>query len=190
MTIENPKGSNTSEIKEINDALINSILTGDINVETTSNEAMISTVQSNNLITALSRFKGKSFEQAFIATAIICQKGGTAKKASGDIYAIVAGVKYTLTEIRTVIKDNHWNFTLRQFARANANQIHATCSRYSVPGDLAKKITRTHENLTQDDTYWLANYQMDNPCCPYELRQLLIQHYESLFPHANKTIKS
>lgn len=181
----------SEESNVINDALVQSIISDpNIKVEARSNEAIIPPEMSQNFINELSKLKGTNFKTAFAAAAIICQKGGTAKRASGDIHAYVNEKRVTLNDLRSVIKNNNWNFTLRQFARANANNIFAICSHYSISGDLAKKIMRNHENLNLNDSFWLSNFQMDNPSCPLELRQLLIQHYEQTFPDAGKTIKS
>lgn len=183
--------SEDQPINAINEDLIQSILSDkDMTVESRSNEAMIPPETSLNFVKELAKSKGTNLKTAFAAAAIICQKGGTAKRASGDISAVVHGQKFTLTELRNVIRSNNWNFTLRQFARANASFIHTISEHYSISGDLAKKIMRNRENITITDSYWLSNFQMDNPSCPFELRELLVQHYEQTFPEAGKTVKS
>jgi hypothetical protein len=183
--------SEEQPINFINDELVQSIVS-DVNmtVESKTNEAIISQETSLGFIKELASQKGLNLKTAFTATALICQKGGTAKRASGDISAVVNGKKVTLADLRNVIRSRNWNFTIRQFARANATFIHTISEHYSIPGDLAKKIMRNRENITINDSYWLSNFQMDNPSCPFELRDLLVQHYEQTFPDAGKTVKS
>lgn len=62
-------------------------------------------------------------QEIFVGICIICQKGGTAKKASGDIYSIINNKKLTLNEIRKAIESGKLRFTLRQFARTFATKI-------------------------------------------------------------------
>jgi hypothetical protein len=159
-----------------------------ITVTTTSNEAQIPQNTTNALVLAFAKETGLTFQQAFIAICIICQKGGTAKRALGDIYAIIDGKKVTLALIKEVIEKNKWKFTLRQFARSNATFIYKISMKYSIAGDLYKKISRKHQNISQDESYWLSNFQMDNLECPENLRSYIIEHFKSLFPNSNKTI--
>ena len=68
-------------------------------------------------------------QDAFLAIAIICQKGGTSKNAQQDIYVIVNKKKllYAPGEIRLIMKETQSKFTLRQWARTYASQIHKVC---------------------------------------------------------------
>ena len=82
--------------------------------------------------------KGKlDFPCSMIAVSIICQKGGTSKFSQGDIYANVNGTKLTLTEIRDIMKDKNYKFTLRQWARTYATQIFKISQRYSIIGEIS-----------------------------------------------------
>lgn len=119
-----------------------------ITVTTTSNEAQIPQNPTNALISAFAKESGLTFQQAFIAICIICQKGGTAKRALGDIYAIVDAKKVTLALIKDVIEKNKWKFTLRQFARSNATFIYKISMKYSIAGDL-KNFKKASKHLTR-----------------------------------------
>lgn len=71
-----------------------------------------------------------------IAVSIICQKGGTSKRAQGDIYANVDGGKLTLKQIRDVMREKNFKFTLYQWARTYGIHIHTISSRYSIIANL------------------------------------------------------
>jgi hypothetical protein len=143
---------------------------------------IISVEDGRRLVRELSRTKNNMAEPAaFAAIAIVCQKGGTSKKAQGNISAVVNGITVTLADIRTAMRTLNVRYTMRQWARTFADQIHFIAETYSIPGDLAKKITRNHTELDVQDTYWLSNFQMDNPNCPENIRALLTDHYHSLF---------
>jgi hypothetical protein len=111
------------------------------------------------------------------------------KKAQGNIYAIVDGKKFDLTRLREIMGKNKLKYTLRQWARTNANLMATAkiCSHFDIAGDLAKKIYRDHRDLEDESKYWLSNFQMDNPTCPQELRNLLKAHYKNLFPDKGST---
>ena len=125
-------------------------------------------------------------KQAFVAMSILCQKGGTAQRAQGNLYAIVDRKKLTLDDVRRV-KDGgdgkeKLKMTMRQFARTYADKIYEISDRYGIPGDLYKKISREHDITNKQYICWLSNFQMDNPNCPAEARSLLTLHFNSLFP--------
>lgn len=86
------------------------------------------------------------------------------------------------------MKKKGLNFTLRQWARTNADFIFQVSSLFSLEGDLAKKIARNSPSITQEERIWLSNFQMDNPNCPQNVRDMLMSHYKTLFP--GKTVKS
>ena len=91
----------------------------------------------------VSTLTGSTHKQAFVAISILCQKGGTAQRAQGNLYAIVDGKKLTLDDVRRV-KDGgdgkeKLKLTMRQFARTYADKIYEISDRYGIPGDLYKK---------------------------------------------------
>ena len=144
--------------------------------------ALVSEADSETLVKEVAS-KHNSEKQAFGLICIICQNDGTRKKAQGTVYAILNATRLTLTNIRDIIKSKNLKITLRQWARSNSNAIHEISNHFSIPGDLAKKISRTNNELSQDDLYWLSNFKMDNPNCPEHLRQLLYADYSELFPN-------
>jgi len=176
--------TNNTPNNVISDDLINDVLEKNVAVNTESNQALVTNETGSRFIQSLSEStKGKlDFPKTLIAVAIICQKGGTSKNAQADIYANVDGYKLTLRDIRDVIRDKNYRFTLRQWARTYASQIYKISSRYSIIGDLAKIISRKHKTISQDDLYWLSNFQMDNENCPVYLREHIIEHFNELFP--------
>lgn len=69
----------------------------------------------------------------------------------------------------------------------NASIIHTISESYGIPGDLFKKISRKVDNVSISDSYWLSNFQMDNPNCPQNLLNLILAHFQELFPFFSKT---
>lgn len=150
-------------------------------LETASNQAKIEASDGETLIKAVSKEKKIDEANSFLAIAIICQKGGTSKKAQGDIYATVNGSKITLNEIRNIIKNQNMKFTLRQWARTYGSPIQRVCELYSIEGDLAKILTRKDDSLNPSDLVWCSNFQMDNPDCPSNVRDHIKSHFSELF---------
>jgi len=163
--------------------LINKIETekANIKLETASNQAKIDTSDGETLVKAVAKDRKTDDANAFLGIAIICQKGGTSKKAQGDIYATVNGIKITLNDIRNIIKTNNMKFTLRQWARTYASPIHRVCDIYSIEGDLAKILSRKDDSLNPSDLIWCSNFQMDNPDCPVNVRDHIKSHFSELF---------
>jgi hypothetical protein len=145
-----------------------------------------SSTESQKLVDAVKGKFGMTDAEAETSLSIICQKGGTSKKAQGNIYSIVNGKKLELHEVRTIIKNNNLNFTLRQWARTYATNIYKVCNLFGIEGDLAKKIARNRPEVTNDEKVWLSNFQMDNTDCPQNIRDMLMEHYKAMFP--NKTL--
>lgn len=143
--------------------------------------ALISKTESERLIGDVATELRGSEDEAALALSIICQKGGTSKKAQGTVYAIVNGKKIDLNTIRKIMREKSHNFTLRQWARTNATEIYEVNQHFGIEGDLAKKIARNKPEVTQDERYWLSNFQMDNPNCPQNVRDMLMNHYKTLF---------
>ena len=152
-----------------------------LNITEITPAALVSSAESDKLIADVAKETNCTPEQSALALSIICQKGGTSKKAQGTVYAIVDGKKTDLNTIRKIMREKGHNFTLRQWARTNATEIYEVCSYFSIEGDLSKKIARNRPSVTQDEKYWLSNFQMDNPNCPQSVRDLLMDHYKTLF---------
>lgn len=153
-----------------------------LTVETTSNQAKIEVIKGEGLIKSIANLKNIQNSEAFLGIAIICQKGGTSKRAQGDIYAVINSKKLTLTEVRETIKNNEYKFTLRQWARTYATQIYKACSLFGIDGDLAKILTRKDDSISAEDAIWCSNFQMDNLDCPENIRGHIKNHFSELFP--------
>jgi hypothetical protein len=152
-------------------------------IETASNQAKITPLESESLINAVAkRFKLEP-HKSLIAISIICQKGGTSKRAQGDIYAIVDGTRVTLQQIREVLASlGNSKTTLRQWARTNANAVQKVAAIYDIPGDLSKILQRKYNNnISGPDLIWCSNFQMDNENAPESVREMIHEHFQELF---------
>jgi len=160
---------------------LNSIDLTKINVDNGTEPAKVEVSLSEQFIKDVATSFKVSYEQASVGVAIICQKGGTAKKAQGTIYAIVDGVRMELSSVLNIMRSKNYKFTLRQWARTNAEFIYKVGSAFGIHGDLAKKLGRMDQSLSEDDLYWLSNFQMDNGSCPDKVRNILLDHYNNMF---------
>jgi hypothetical protein len=150
-------------------------------VEKTTPAAYVSANKGEILIKKVAEALGTSDQTAFVLICIICQKGGTAKKAQGNIYAVVNGKRLDLETLRKLMKTIGFDSTLRQWARTYCKQIFSICKIYDIPGDLAKKLGRSSDDLQADDLIYLSNFQMDNEDCPRRVKELLMKHYNEMF---------
>ena len=146
---------------------------------TETNQAIVSEEDSVKLVLELSKSKKMNAKQAFTAICIICQKGGTSKRASGTIYATIDGINVTLEDVRKCLDRG---VSLRQWARTNASAIQVVADKFSIAGDLAKIIMRKYSDVSSSDSIWLSNFQMDNMSCPENLRGYIREHFQNLFP--------
>lgn len=160
-----------------------------ISISEEKQAAFVSEEETTILVKAVAEKLKCSEDAAMVGVCIICQKGGTAKKAQNNIYTIVEGRRLELGMIRESMNQKKMNITLRQFARTHATTIQRICKHYGIFGDLAKKLSREHENLSREDLYWASNFQMDNGDCPAEVRNILMEHYYSLFKTNNTKYK-
>lgn len=160
-------------------------------IKTQANQAMVTKEQSQNFVAHMANKRSVEFINALMGISLICQKGGTASKATGDIYATVDGTTYTLKELRDVI-EKHFDkkFTLRQWARTNATLVYKISYSFSTVGDLDKKILRAHPEHKENLEFrcWLSNFQMDNPECPELARDCIKEHFKSTFPNNKKVM--
>lgn len=67
--------------------------------------ALVSSQDSKNFVARAATTYGRNMDdtQAFVAIAILCQKGGTSRKAKGSVYAIVNGHRIDLSFLRKVM---------------------------------------------------------------------------------------
>lgn len=152
-----------------------------VTVDQGTSPAQVSPDESKKFVDGVMNRHNMNESQALSAISIICQKGGTSKKAQGNVYAIVDGVRVELNDLRSVFKANNLNFTLRQWARTYATDIQKVTEIFGIEGDLSKKIGRDRPEITYRDRLWLSNFQMDNPNCPANIRTLLMEHYKAMF---------
>jgi hypothetical protein len=149
----------------------------EIQIKVEKAPALASEEDATKVVAAVAKKHNCSMKTAVSAMYIICQKGGTARKAQPNIYATVNGTRIDLGSIRECITKLKISMTLRQFARTYATQIYTISAYYGVDGDLCKKAERIFPNILQSEKYWISNFQMDNPDCPQNIRNYLVNHF-------------
>jgi hypothetical protein len=148
--------------------------------------ALVSEEETKRIVMEVAKKYGCTEKMAFISICIVCQKGGSARKAQPNIFVVLDGKKIELGGIRSAITTLKSSVTLRQFSRTHATQIYKICKHFGINGDLHKKALRVQPNITDDDKIWLSNFQMDNPDCPLHIRNFLIHHSNTaVSPNAN-----
>jgi hypothetical protein len=118
----------------------------------------------------------------------LCQTGGT-NNAQGNLSvtstdnSVTPPVDTTLTlkELKDIIKSNGIKITVRQYARTRAQECHDIGEANAIPGDLYKKLCHMFGPISTQDSYWCSSFQMDTSCCPSNVKDLLVQHYNSIF---------
>lgn len=153
-----------------------------INVFSETPAALVPKEDCKKFVEAVAKKFKISTKTAFVGICILCQKGGTAKKAQPNVYANIDGITMTLGKVREVADSCGFkSYTLRQFARTFADEIYQISVIYGIDGDLSKKILRVKNEIQDDFKPWLSNFQMDNMNAPEEVRALLYEHYRHLF---------
>ena len=121
----------------------------------------------------------KEKDQAMIAISLICQRGGTNQNTSGKITVTLNDQVFTATQLQNSCKQN--GCTPRQLARTLNNEIFAVSSAYGEKGDLAAQYAKQNPNMTSEDAIWCSNFQSENPDCPGEVREWLLEDYRKRF---------
>lgn len=125
---------------------------------------------------------------AFTIIAIFAQQGATAQSASGNMTFDYLGKTYKLADIRRAFANKNAKGALRKFARTKGSLFFEICKELNIEGNMYNKVRRLNPNseLSNDDKYWLSDYQAFNEDAPLYLRKYLI----NAFPKRRKDEKT
>jgi hypothetical protein len=119
-------------------------------------------------------------EQALVIIAMLFQQGGTARSCDGNMVVSLFGATVKLADLRKILKNNQCNRAERKLARSLANQIQEICEIMDIPGNLYKKIQKSHldREFIPEERSWLSDFQSDNEKCPTELKKYILETFK------------
>jgi hypothetical protein len=125
-------------------------------------------------------FNLTSQNEAIATLALLFQQGGSARGCDGNMSITIFDQTVKLADIRKILKNNSCNKAERKLARSLASEIYAVCFRMNVPGNLYNKISKLDLNVTYaiKESAWMSDFQSDNPDCPSEIKNLILQTFK------------
>ena len=148
-------------------------------VEDSSNASKYSDSSVINIVQEVAFEANCTMEQAYKGTIIILNQGGTSPRAQKSIFAKVGTVKITLDMVtKSLRKIEGNNATLRKLARSFGTKAFEVFKEMNIKGNLANKLLQYDRSLTEDELYWAADFQSNNPDCPSKVKLLLYKYYE------------
>jgi len=113
--------------------------------------------------------------------AMLFQGGATARGCDGNMVISIYDKEFKLADIRKILKEASCNRAERKLARSLADQLHEVSVLMELDGNLYKKIQRTHldKKFDQSEKSWMSDYQADNPNCPLQIRNLIVETFQS-----------
>jgi hypothetical protein len=133
------------------------------------------------IINALTVKKGISETVAVALIAGLVQNGGTNKGAGNSAKFTLGDQTLSAQELVNYIKKEQTNGTIRQLARAIADEIVEVSLALSIEGDLANQMRYDYPDITQEEAVWCSNFQTTNMNCPTRVRVWLVDNYRSRF---------
>lgn len=171
-TINLKRTLDTSVLEEIKknsygDARVTSEIT-----ETTVDKILESIMEKKNI--------SETLTIALIAG--LTQNGGTNKGAGNSAKFTIKNQTLTAQELGNYIKKaNGGEGTVRQLARAMADEIVEISLIMGIEGDLANQMRYDYPDLTLEEAVWCSNFQTTNANCPDSVRDWLVDNYRKRF---------
>lgn len=123
---------------------------------------------------------GISYNQAIIAMSILFQTGGTNRSCDGNLQTEFAGKTIKLATLRSSLRECKQKGGERKLARLYGSEIFQVSQKLNIPGNLYKKCTRLNpgKNISEIESYWLSDFQIDNVDCPVGTMSLIQQVFD------------
>lgn len=118
--------------------------------------------------------------QALVVISALFQSGGTSKGCDGNLTIEAFSKSFKLATLRKSLTDNKCKGKERKLARTLADEIYKISTHFGFEGNLTKKIKRIFpdKEINLSESYWLSDFQVDNPNCPEKLRNLILSSFE------------
>lgn len=153
---------------------------------------VLTTKQAETVLTEFASTNSILLPQALMIIAILLQTGGSARSCDGNLSVRVFDKDWKVAQLRSILNKHNLKNSERKLARTLAQSIQEICFLHEVPGNLAKKIIRTHPERQYslfEQTY-LSDFQVDNPRCPEILRRQISETFASKKPGPNPGSKT
>lgn len=155
------------------------------NLKKTPNNARVTSEVSEKtvekVINAIIDKKGVSETLAITLITGLVQNGGTNKGAGNSAKYTIDDQTLSAQELSNYIKKEQANGTIRQFARAIADEIAEVSLTLDIEGDLANQMRYDHPDITPEEAAWCSNFQTTNTNCPTRVREWLVKNYRNRF---------
>ena len=161
---------NISELDHIKDTPGNIRITSEISEDA-----------AYQIVNNISEKKGTSVTVTVALIAGLTQNGGTNKGAGSSAKFTFEDKTLTAQELTHYIKKVQENGTIRQLARAMADDIAAVAIKLGIEGDLANQMRYDYPDLTHEEAVWCSNFQTTNINCPDRVRNWLVDNYRKRF---------
>jgi hypothetical protein len=140
-------------------------------------ESNLTREQCKKIIALAASQLGVSEDEALTIIGIFLQKGATSKGYNGNATLSIFGKELKLSKVRKVFAECNCKNGLRKFARTYATEIYEIAKAVGVPGNLYKRLGSLIEEETEEDQYWLSDFQSDNDEAPRIVRDLIKSHF-------------
>lgn len=115
-------------------------------------------------------------------TACVCnllQRGGTSPRMNPESTITVGEITIKKSHITKACEK--YRITPRQLARSMAQIIAAYCITHQIPGNQSKGYRLYNIAATPQQLAYASDFQTNNPNCPPEVKEWLIQNFNSRF---------
>lgn len=138
-------------------------------------------LQAKEVVAIFAEKQKISINQSLTVITLLFQSGGTNKSCDGNLLIRIFGKEFKLANLRKVLAECKLKAGERKLARFLANDIATIALELEIPGNLAKQIQRDYpqRKFTMEETVWLSEFQVDNPKCPEESRQLISDTFKN-----------
>lgn len=147
----------------------------------------LSNLQTTNVVELFAQKNKLTTNQAKIVIAMLFQAGGTNRSCDGNLQVSIFDKEIKLASLRKCLSECKLRGSERKLARSLATEIYKISLTLNIPGNLAKKIAREYpdRDFSIEQAAWLSEFQAENPDCPDEIRQLILETFKNRKANTN-----
>ena len=160
-----------------------------VSQDQTSPEDMLPVEVANTIVDAYAIRNKCTKTQAMVGIAFLIQEGGT-NSSKTNLTRTVNDINFNINELRTVIRNNHPNGTVRQLAKTMRKIIGRIATINSWPGTLTREINRISETpISSADSIYCCEIYSDfyDEVMPPRIRELLQRRERELLDAQKRT---
>jgi hypothetical protein len=165
--------------KRISDSLIEKLIKNKETLTLANSNTISRSITEKILLDIQQKYNLENVEDALVIIAIFAQKGATSSKCSGNMTYTYDAIEYKLADIRKIFAKNNSKNGIRKFARTYGEKFYDICKILDIPGNMYQKVRRLHpnSNISEQDKYWVSDFQAYNDNAPMEIRNLIIKSF-------------